>query len=200
MSTRARRVVKVGGSLFSFAELPAAWRAWHAEQPPADTVLLAGGGPFADAVRAADQRFRLGEERSHWLCVETLRVSARLLADLLPECPLVASYAELRQRLTFTEVATPLIFCPAEYLREVDATLTVPPLPYTWAVTSDTIAARLATVLAADELVLLKSQEPPAADLAGAGYVDEYFAAAACGVPRIRYVNLRDRAWRRPRD
>ena len=69
------------------------------------------------------------------------------------------------------------------------------PLPHSWDVTSDSIAARLAVLAGADELVLLKSGLPAGsltlAQAAETGYVDRYFPVAAAGVPRVRCVNLR---------
>ncbi|MCY2986270.1 MAG: hypothetical protein NTY19_00115 [Planctomycetota bacterium] len=191
MQPVARRVVKVGGSLFACSELAPALRAWLAEQSPATNILLAGGGALADVVRDWDARFQLGQARAHWLCVEVLRVTARLLTDLLPECRLVTDFGELRGALQEPLDGRAVVFCPAQFLREVEATLGLPPLPQTWDVTSDSLAARLAEALSARELVLLKSSDPPAAGLAGTDYVDEYFAEAARNIPTVRFVNLR---------
>lgn len=183
------RVVKVGGSLFSFPRLGPALREWLAEQPPAANILLAGGGPFAEAIREADARFQLGEERSHWLCVAALELSARLLAELLPACRLVSTCAALQQEIA-TARPGPLVWAPAVYLREEDQLHPEGALPHTWAVTSDSIAARVARVVGADELVLLKSADPPEGDWTQAGYVDGYFRHAARHIPRVRCVNL----------
>jgi hypothetical protein len=60
-------------------------------------------------------------------------------------------------------------------------------LPHSWAVTSDSIAARAAVVLGAERLVLLKSvdvpPETPWEQAAARGWVDVYFprAIAAAG-------------------
>jgi aspartokinase-like uncharacterized kinase len=56
-------------------------------------------------------------------------------------------------------------------------------------VTSDSIAARIAGILDAEELVLLKSADPPAQ--LQPPYVDEYFVQAAEGLTCVRSVNLR---------
>ncbi len=67
-----------------------------------------------------------------------------------------------------------------------------------WHVTSDSIAARLAQHMGAEQLVLLKSSLPQSRTLRGAseeGLVDQYFSTAAAGLPTVRVVNLRDRSW-----
>ena len=69
------------------------------------------------------------------------------------------------------------------------AKLGLKPLPDDWSVSSDSIAARAAGYLGAVELVLLKST---LADGDQPDYVDGYFAVAARGIPRVRFVNLRD--------
>lgn len=65
------------------------------------------------------------------------------------------------------------------------------PLAATWEVSSDSIAARLAVVVAAEELVLLKSALP--ADVRNLGdFVDAAFDQTSRDVNVIRFVNLRD--------
>ncbi|MGI8979251.1 MAG: hypothetical protein ACR2FY_08505 [Pirellulaceae bacterium] len=183
------RVVKVGGSLFrhqpeapaketAARELPAALASWMARQPPAVHVLIAGGGEFADAVRRADAAHGLGDEAAHWLCVDALSVTARLLGAL------VHASVVTRPEEIPCSIPSLCIFDPAPFLHASD------PLPHTWAVSSDSIAARIAEHLAASELVLLKSCLPTTAMQ---GYVDEYFPIAAANMARVRCVNLRSR-------
>jgi len=186
------RVVKVGGSLLAWPELPRAIRDWLATQASALNVLACGGGPLAETIRQADRDFALGEEISHWLSIDTLGITAKLLAAISPEIPLLTTFAELEFRITTRQPGT-VIFDSREFLVTREPQLAGTPLPHTWHATSDSIAARLAEVLSADELVLLKSAEPPVADLAAlaaAGYVDAHFPRAVRNVASIRFVNL----------
>jgi aspartokinase-like uncharacterized kinase len=184
------RVVKVGGSLLDWPPLPQALATWLREQPLGWNVLLAGGGELANVIRRADATFQLGEEASHWLCIELMGSTARLLAAILDQPTVIAhSLAELRERFPIGP-AGQVMFDPRSFLSEDDV------LPQTWSVTSDSIAARLADAIAADELVLLKSADPPAGasltELAANGMVDAFFPQAAAALTgRVRIVNLR---------
>jgi aspartokinase-like uncharacterized kinase len=187
------RIVKVGGSLFELPDLAERLRRWLAMQSRAINVLIAGGGPLADQVRRWDQQFELGEEKSHWLCVDVLDVTAQLLKALLAEAPICWTYTELHNALRAGGQGS-IVFPPAAFLRSAEAQFAGLPLPHSWDVTSDSIGARLAEIVGADELVLLKSLLPEpyhdAAELAGE-YVDRHFFQAARNV-QARFVNLRD--------
>ncbi len=82
-------------------------------------------------------------------------------------------------------------------MRDVEPTLPGKKLPADWSVTSDSIAARIAITLSADELVLLKSASLPNAancdiqEMSNAGYVDGFFVELANSINRVRFVNLR---------
>jgi 5-(aminomethyl)-3-furanmethanol phosphate kinase len=186
------RVVKVGGSLLDWPDLPSALDRWLAGQPAAIHILLGGGGPFADAIRRADSVFDLGEEASHWLCIECLGVSTSLLAAIVPRARRVSTLADLQSGILTSQLGL-IVFDPREFLKRHEPHLPGTRLPQAWQATSDSIAARLAETLAADELVLLKSADQPAgghAALAAAGYVDAHFPVAARPLPQVRFVNL----------
>jgi aspartokinase-like uncharacterized kinase len=190
------RVVKVGGSLLDWPDLRSALDRWLAGQPAATCILVCGGGPFADAIRRADSVFDLGEEASHWLCIECLGVSTNLLAAIVSSGRHVLTWDDLQSGI-LTPQPDLIVFDPREFLKTHEPHCPGTPLPHTWQVTSDSIAARLAEMLAADELVLLKSADPPGGDLtelAAAGYVDAHFPVAARHLPQMRFVNLRA-AW-----
>ena len=133
-----------------------------------------------------------------------MRCTARFLAELLPETPSVDDYSKLQER---TQATGATIFDCYSFMREVESGLSGLTLPESWEVTSDSIAARLAIVLAAEELVLLKSASPPSGfseesswrgkilepdDRNQASIVDNFFHRIAGDVPTVRIVNLRD--------
>ncbi len=192
MSGDGLRVLKLGGSLLELSDVAPRLRRRLAAGAGRSSVIVVGGGRLADAIRAYDKLHALGENVSHWLCIRAMSVNAELVAALLPEARLVHSVAELRRR---SAAAGPMIFDVWSFLRDEEPKLFAEPLPATWQVTSDSIAARLAEILGAAELVLLKSALPPVnatvASAVAAGYVDGYFPIAARRLTRIECVDLR---------
>lgn len=189
---RARRVVKLGGSLLTMPDLAERFRNWLAAQPTAETLLIAGGGELADAVRETNRLQPLSDSTAHWLCIRAMQLQTEMLATSLPEAELVKSIAELREACPRARLA---VVDPWRFVHDEDRQYSTAPLPENWDVTSDSIAARLASLTEADELVLLKSALPIAQEtraLAEAGYVDRYFPRATIGVPLVRMVNLRE--------
>ena len=137
------RVIKLGGSLLDLDGLADRLRSWLASQPAMRNLILVGGGEMADGVRDAYRRHGLDEEAAHWLCIRILAVTAELLLRILPE----ASLARRLEDLSQIRGSGPILFDCEQFLREEDANRPPRPLPHTWDVTSDSIAARLASVL-----------------------------------------------------
>jgi aspartokinase-like uncharacterized kinase len=187
MGVALRRVVKLGGSLLRQADLADRWRRWYALQSPRQTHIVVGGGGVADAV-ADIQRIhaRMTDAQAHWLCIRAMQLNAELVFGLLPEAEYVVDVAEFVRRspAVSTFVVDPWSFMQAD-ARSAD------PLPESWDVSSDSIAARLATTIDAAELVLLKSALPETADRR-VSYVDRAFAGASQSIPSIRCVDLSD--------
>lgn len=182
-------VVKVGGSLLDWPELPRALSAWLACQPSGSSLLICGGGNLCEAVRQADQIHALDESFSHDLCLECLAVTAKLLAQLTG-LPLI-TWREPDQPPAWSGAA---VFACQPFLRAVEPIAPGERLPRSWSATTDSIAARLAELLAAP-LVLLKSCPAPRgslAELAAAGFVDAHFPHAARQLASVTFVNLRD--------
>jgi 5-(aminomethyl)-3-furanmethanol phosphate kinase len=186
--------VKVGGSLFDLPDLAARLRAWLARLSTGRVLLVPGGGPTADIVRALDRLHALGEEAAHWLAVRALTLNAYFLQNLLPEAAVV------RQPHDPPRAGAALaVLDPHPFLREDEGRPGC--LPHRWEVTSDALAARAAVVAGARRLVLLKSVTVPEGmgwDEAGRrGLVDGWFARVLEGAHdglAVCAVNLRE--WR----
>jgi aspartokinase-like uncharacterized kinase len=191
------RIIKLGGSLLGLPAWPRHLLAWLGEQPPMRDVLIVGGGALADAIRQTAAS--LDEETAHWQCIDALAANADRAAELLSrDYDRVATAATLASLRLAGSYGRLTVFNPKPFLQTEEASLRGTPLPHTWAATSDSIAARMAFGADADELVLLKSCDPPgdAGDLHGladAGYVDRHFPAAAAGLA-VRLVDLRSYA------
>ncbi|MDD4136337.1 MAG: uridylate kinase [Methanoregula sp.] len=130
-SNSAALVVKLGGSLYNHVpDIVPVLRS-----SPYPLLIIPGGGPFANAVRQAG----LDDETAHWEAIAAMGQYGRYIAS--HDIP-VTERLEVPHRTT--------LFLPGRCLREQD------PLPHSWDVTSDTIAAWVAAVLRLD-LLLLKS-------------------------------------------
>ncbi len=155
-------VAKLGGSLLASNELAPRLQRWLAVEMAAhgDThyVLVVGGGPLVDAVRNLDAQHNFDTVAAHWACVELMDVTARLVAAMLPDVPVEGDYNALQERCRQPGAT---VFRPGRFLKGVEPDQPGTRLAEDWSVTSDSIAARLAIVLAADELVLVKSVPPP---------------------------------------
>jgi 5-(aminomethyl)-3-furanmethanol phosphate kinase len=169
-------VVKVGGGL---AGDPGALRAWCAQIGACGArhplLVVPGGGSFADTVRAHDRRFELRDETAHWMAILAMDQFGWALSDLIPG-------AVRRHDLGPVRAGAVTILLPYALIRERH------PLPASWDVTADSIAAWVAGAASAERLVLVKA----VADLSDAELtVDELEALRPEGVDAYLPVALR---------
>jgi 5-(aminomethyl)-3-furanmethanol phosphate kinase len=187
--------IKVGGSLLDWREFPERLMLFldhlRSAAPDSKSVLIAGGGPAADLIRALDRIHRLGDAAAHDLALHALDLTGRVLERLMPGS-LVVERAE-RIDAAWNAGLLPIL-APGQILEEI-AQSGADPLPASWDVTSDTIAARIAAQLGAERLILLKSAPLPGGatwqEAARLGRVDPMFPEAAQALARVEYVNLR---------
>lgn len=183
-------VFKLGGSLLDLPDLPVVWGHVRALCPQSAAALVVGGGTAADQVREWDRLYQLGNEWAHALALAAMRFNAEFLARILPGAEWVRSRGEV-QSLPSGRVG----LVDAEAFLESRAGNTPPRLPYHWDVTSDSIAAWIASAINAEELVLLKSADLPGPltpqAAAAAGFVDPHFEHVAGRVPRVDWINAR---------
>jgi aspartokinase-like uncharacterized kinase len=173
-------VVKVGGSLYDLPDFGPRLRGWLQTMGAAAVLLVPGGGPTADVVRALDRAHGLGEEASHWLALRALTLNAYFLQSLLPGAVVVVDPHERPFASGCVAVLDAFGFAQADEARAGR-------LPHCWGVTSDSLAARAAVVAAAQELILLKSVPVPREltweEAARRGLVDEWFARVVAQEP-----------------
>jgi 5-(aminomethyl)-3-furanmethanol phosphate kinase len=124
-------------------------------------LIVPGGGSFADAIRDADRRLGLTDDAAHWMAVLAMDQYAHLIASRLPNGVLVSGPADIESALAQRQLP---VLAPYQWTREAD------PLPHSWDVTSDSVAAWVAGQVGASRLVLVK---PPGAS--GSNLVDPYF-------------------------
>lgn len=176
------RVYKVGGSLFEWPELFGRLQSLLAAEP-GRPLLISGGGTAADVVRDWDRIHQLGERRAHSLAIKSLHLGEALLADGLEGACIVANRDSAEA--LWQSGGIPILNTEAFLADETSHGAS--PLPSSWNVTSDSIAAWIATRWPAD-LVLLKSTSPHTAT---SPFVDPYFGELAPHVRKIEWLNLR---------
>jgi hypothetical protein len=149
-------VVKLGGGVLADVErFDAALAAIGAAARSRRLLIVPGGGPFADAVREVDRRLGLSDAAAHWMAVLAMDQYAHLITARLDGAMVVAEPHEIAAALGARHVP---VLAPSRWLREAD------PLPHSWDVTSDSIAAWVAGRVGARRLVLVK---PPGLRLSG---------------------------------
>jgi 5-(aminomethyl)-3-furanmethanol phosphate kinase len=151
------------------------WLSLLADGGPA-VVIVPGGGPFADHVRALQKRWRFDDAIAHHMALLAMEQYGRMLAGLQPGLRPAASRREIAQ---VRRAGVAAVWMPTQMV------LADPGIAASWDITSDSLAAWLAGQLRAARLVLVKSvalsdSSVQAATLARCGIVDpafpDYFA------------------------
>jgi 5-(aminomethyl)-3-furanmethanol phosphate kinase len=145
-------VVKVGGGLLRAEGLDGLRRgcaeavALAAHRP---VLVVPGGGPFADAVRAVDAQVGLADEVAHVLALRAMDQLGLLLLQFLPG-------VEVLDRLV-APASLGLLLAALAFEGQ-------PEIPASWDVTSDSLAVLAAGAIGAREVILLKPVEGAAVD------------------------------------
>ncbi|MEO8418146.1 MAG: uridylate kinase [Methylophilaceae bacterium] len=169
-------VVKLGGSLLGSHELER-WLDIFTRYGDGKIVIVPGGGIFADAVRESQKLSGISDAAAHHMAVMAMDQYGVLLAGLNPKLVKAESELEIAERGWQHRA---IVWLPSKMVL-ADETI-----PANWQVTSDSLAAQLASRLNADQLILVKSQRPDGGQISlekliKDGMVDEYFGDSIAG-------------------
>jgi aspartokinase-like uncharacterized kinase len=159
-------VVKLGGSLLSASTLPACLA--QAMTMPGRVVIVAGGGVFADLVRSEQLRWQFDNVAAHRMAILAMQQMAVLCQRLQPALTAFNHVAD------FSDSAEKSIWMPD--WGELDQAK----VHASWDITSDSLAAWLASRLNAARLLLIKAgdvdQSASLAQLQQQGLLDPAFS------------------------
>ncbi len=141
-------VIKVGGSLGQSRKLADLTARLSELGRRHKILIIPGGGAFANVIRDYDRRFGLDGDAGHWMAILAMDQYGHLISSLIPDSELVQGLADARNVLASGRVPVLLTY---NLLFQTDV------LPRSWDVTSDSIAAWVAGMAGARQLVLLKS-------------------------------------------
>ena len=128
-----KHVVKIGGSLFPNHAMELAKQLRNT-----NSVIILGGGEFANLIREYDDELSFSKETTHWTAIDCMDIMAKLVSDKVESTKLTYSIEEVNK--ISDEGFTP-IFAVSEFLKNED------PFDCSWDVTSDSIAAYISHLL-----------------------------------------------------
>ncbi len=140
------RVVKLGGSLFERAQYDVFACLAHIEKQKMPTVVVCGGGQFAENVRMAQEKWHFNDIAAHEMALLAMQQTAIMLQSFFPAFTLCASVYNCH--------ATPLAIWSPDI-----AELNAGGVPASWDVTSDSLSAWLACQIQATSLQVIKACE-----------------------------------------
>ena len=150
-----KQVVKIGGSLFPDYAIELANQLKNT-----DSLIILGGGEFANLIRKYDSVQNFSSEVTHYTAIDCMDILAKLVNDKVDSAKLAFSIEEIIE--ISDEGFTP-IFIVSEFLKKED------PFECSWDVTSDSIAAYVSHILNANLFIVtdvngIYTQEPKERD------------------------------------
>lgn len=146
-----KQVVKIGGSLFPNYAIDLAKKLENT-----NSLIVLGGGEFANLIRKYDSEINFSQETNHWTAIDCMDIIAKLVNDKVESTKLVYS---IDDAIAISNEGFTPIFVVSKFLREDD------PFECSWDVTSDSIAAYISHLLNANLLIVtnvngIYTQEP----------------------------------------
>jgi aspartokinase-like uncharacterized kinase len=141
-------VIKIGGSLsYHEAGLADVCREISRLCERHSLLIVPGGAEFANQVRNAYKRYNLGETETHYMALLAMDQYGYVLSKLIDDS---LAIADLHSACRRAESGRAAVFLPSAMVIRED------PLPHSWRVTSDTIAAWVALKSSCRRVILLK--------------------------------------------
>ena len=138
--TIIKQVVKIGGSLFPKYAVELADKLKNTS-----SLIILGGGEFANLIRKYDAVMNFSDEVNHWQAIDCMDIIAKLVNDKVSSTRLAYSIEDAQK---ISDNGLTPIFVVSEFLKKED------PFECTWDVTSDSIAAYIAHLLNAKLLIV----------------------------------------------
>lgn len=141
-------VIKLGGSLMAAHTLLDCLSTIASRYQHTPTVIVPGGGDFANQVRLAQKQWQFNNSIAHQMAILAMQQMALLLKGLNHSFIIADSIADIQQ--TIAQHQIPIWSPNIVELDQAD-------IPHSWDITSDSLSAWLAQQLIATELILIKS-------------------------------------------
>jgi aspartokinase-like uncharacterized kinase len=141
-------VIKLGGSLSRTDALVDCLNAVEKNYQGRSVVIVPGGGAFADQVRLAQQHWQFDDTTAHHMALLAMQQMALMFKGLKPGFAIAPTVEAIQDQLDRKKT---VIWSPD--MIELDNA----GIPASWDITSDSLAAWLAKMLSATDLILIKS-------------------------------------------
>ena len=191
-------IVKCGGSLLDWPELPTALAAWL-DTISGPVAIIVGGGKVVDALRALHEIHNTGEESSHWRALRAMDITATVLCEKMAHTRPWKGVMPPWLSGTHSTACQRWVVQPSNWAEGLALSGMDTHLPRSWATTSDSLALQMAHSWKCTRLFLLKSASPTSASDWGANakahYVDSVFPNLVRSIekpPEIICINLRN--------
>jgi 5-(aminomethyl)-3-furanmethanol phosphate kinase len=141
-------IVKLGGSLSQSDALIKCLNSVEKNYQDRAIVIVPGGGAFADQVRSAQQRWQFDDRTAHRMAILAMQQMALLIKGLKDDFSIARSITNILKQLHRQKI---VVWSPD--IVELDKA----GIQASWDISSDSLAAWLARMISATELVLVKS-------------------------------------------
>ena len=132
-------VIKIGGSLFPKDAISLVEKLENTK-----TLLIIGGGEFANLIRKYDKEIGFSQDITHESAINAMDINSKLLNDKFTFTETVKTIEEAKKVSNNGKIP---IFLSSEFLNKKD------PFEHSWKVTSDSIAAYISNLLNAKLLI-----------------------------------------------